>query len=157
MAAGLEELERLKIRLALEDLNTAFTHHLDHNEVDALLDLFVDDVFYTHGQRSSRSKAELAQVFRNRTAAGPRTSRHIYSGLKLDIESSTRARGTSVCMTFGQNGLPPLQPAIPILVADFNDVYVLCDDGKWRFKERHIHRIFVDPQNSGPLGQAQTR
>ena len=157
MAAGLDELERLKIRVALEDLNTAFTHHLDHNEVDALLELFVEDVFYTHGQRSSRGKVELAQVFRNRTAAGPRTSRHLYSGLKLSIESPTRARGTSVCMTFGQDGLPPLRPAIPILVADFEDLYVLCDDGKWRFQERHIHRIFVDPQNSGPLGQTPRR
>jgi hypothetical protein len=27
------------------------------------------------------------------------------------------------------------------------------DDGKWRFKERHIHRIFVAPDNAGPLGQ----
>jgi hypothetical protein len=157
MAADLRELERLTIRAALEDLNTAFTHHLDHNEVDALLDLFVDDVFYTHGERHSHGKAELEQVFRHRAAAGPRTSRHIYSGLKLDIESPSRARGTSVCMTFGQNGLPPLQPAIPTLVADFNDVYVHCDDGKWRFKERHIHRIFVDPQNTGPLGQTRTR
>jgi hypothetical protein len=33
MAAPLSELERLKIRVALEDLNTAFCYHLDHNEV----------------------------------------------------------------------------------------------------------------------------
>jgi hypothetical protein len=153
MAAALTALERLEIRAALEDLNTAFTYHLDHNDVDALLELFVDDVYYTHGSRKSNGKPELAEVFRSRTASGPRTSRHVYSGLKLDIESATRARGTSVCMTFGQNGVPPLAPAIPILVADFEDVYVRCQDGRWRFKERHIHRIFVDPSNTGPLGQ----
>ncbi len=39
MAAALSELERLQIRVALEDLNTAFCYHLDHNEVDKLLDL----------------------------------------------------------------------------------------------------------------------
>jgi hypothetical protein len=55
-------------------------------------------------------------------------------------------------MTFGQYGEPPLSPAIPTLVADFVDEYVRGDDGKWRFKERHIHRIFVAPDNSGPLG-----
>ena len=65
---------------------------------------------------------------------------------------SPRARGTSVCMTFGQYGEPPLSPAIPTLVADFVDAYVRGADGKWRFKERHIHRIFVAPDNSGPLG-----
>lgn len=153
MAAPLTALERIEIRLALEDLNTAFCHHLDHDDVDALLDLFVDDVYYTHGGRVSRGKAELEQVFRGRSAAQPRTSRHLYSGLKLDIESATAARGTSVCMTFGQYGEPPLSPAIPTLVADFVDAYVRGADGRWRFAERHIHRIFVAPDNTGPIGQ----
>jgi hypothetical protein len=153
MAARLSDLERLTIRAALEDLNTAFCHHLDHDDVDALLELFVDDVYYTHGTRVSRGKSELAQVFRGRSATQKRTSRHLYSGLKLDIESATHARGTSVCMTFGQYGEPPLSPAVPTLVADFVDDYVRGDDGKWRFKERHIHRIFVAPDNTGPLGQ----
>jgi hypothetical protein len=101
----------------------------------------------------SRSKTELEQVFRSRSTTEPRTSRHLYSGLKIEIDSATRARGTSVCMTFGQYGEPPLSPAIPTLVADFVDEYVRGDDGRWRFKERHIHRIFVDPANTGPLGQ----
>ena len=153
MAPQLSELERLTIRIALEDLNTAFCYHLDHNEVDALLELFVDDVYYTHGSRVSRGKAELAEVFRNRSATETRTARHMYSGLKLDIESPTRARGTSVCMTFAAYGEPPLSPAIPTLVADFVDNYVRGDDGRWRFKERHIHRIFVAPDNPGPIGQ----
>jgi len=153
MAPALSELERLTIRVALEDLNTAFCHHLDHNEVDALLELFVDDVYYTHGSRISRSKAELEEVFRNRSATETRTARHMYSGLKLDIESAIRARGTSVCMTFAAYGEPPLSPAIPTLVADFVDEYVRSDDGRWRFKERHIHRIFVAPDNPGPIGQ----
>lgn len=153
MAVALTDLERLTIRAALEDLNTAFCYHLDHNEPEALLELFTDDVYYTHGSRISRGKAELAQVFRGRGAAQVRTARHLYSGLRLDIESATRARGTSVCMTFGQYGEPPLSPAIPTLVADFVDAYELGADGKWRFKERHIHRIFVAPDNTGPLGQ----
>ena len=155
MAAQLSELERLTIRVALEDLNTAFCYHLDHNDVDALLELFVDDVYYTHGSRISRGKAELAEVFRNRSATETRTARHLYSGLKLDIESATGARGTSVCMTFAAYGEPPLSPAIPTLVADFVDEYVLGADGRWRIKERHIHRIFVAPDNLGPIGQTR--
>ena len=153
MAPALSDLERLTIRVALEELNTAFCYHLDHNEVDALLELFVDDVYYTHGSRVSRGKAELAEVFRNRSATETRTARHMYSGLKLDIESPTRARGTSVCMTFAAYGEPPLTPAIPTLVADFVDEYLRGDDGRWRIKERHIHRIFVAPDNPGPIGQ----
>jgi hypothetical protein len=94
-------------------------------------------------------------VFRSRSSSQIRTARHLYSGLKLEIESATRARGTSVCMTFGQYGEPPLSPAIPTLVADFVDTYVRGADGRWRFQERHIHRIFVAPDNLGPLGQKQ--
>jgi hypothetical protein len=154
VAADLDDLEKLKIRVALEELNTAFCYHLDHNDPDALLALFADDVYYTHGPRVSRGKAELEKVFRGRSAAQVRTSRHMYSGLTLTIESATRARGTSVCMTFGAYGEPPLSPAIPTLVADFVDAYERGVDGRWRFKERHIHRIFVAPDNAGPLGQA---
>ena len=153
MAPALSDLERLTIRVALEDLNTAFCYHLDHNDVDALLELFVDDVYYTHGSRVSRGKAEPEEVFRNRPATQTRTARHLYSGLKLDIESPARARGTSVCMTFAAYGEPPLSPAIPTLVADFVDQYVRGDDGRWRIKERHIHRIFVAPDNPGPIGE----
>jgi ketosteroid isomerase-like protein len=152
MASQLSALERLEIRVALEELNTAFCYHLDHNEVEALLDLFTDDVFYTHGPRHTRGKAELEQVFRSRTATTPRTARHMYSGLKLEIESDMRARGTSVCLTFAQNGEPPLTPAIPILVADFEDLYERGVDGRWRFRERHIERIFVDSPTSTPVG-----
>jgi hypothetical protein len=153
VAAALDELEKLTIRVALEDLNTAFCHHLDHNDVEPLIDLFTEDVYYTHGTRISRGREEIAKLFRARSAGPLRTSRHMYSGLKIEIESATRARGTSVCMTFGVFGEPPLSPAIPTLVADFVDAYERGADGKWRFKERHIHRIFVAPDNSGPLGQ----
>ena len=152
MAPQLSALERLEIRVALEDLNTAFCYHLDHDEVDALLALFTDDVYYTHGPRKTNGKAELATVFRSRTATSPRTARHMYSGLRLEIESAARARGTCVCMTFAQNGTPPLAPAIPILVADFDDVYERGADGRWRIRERHITRIFVDSHATAPQG-----
>jgi hypothetical protein len=39
-------------------------------------------------------------------------------------------------------------------VADFDDVYRRCEDGRWRFRERHITRVFVSAANTGPYGQA---
>lgn len=152
MAARLSALELLEIRVALEDLNTAFTYYLDHDDVDALVELFTEDALYTHGPRRSEGRAAIETVFRNRTAAGPRTARHLYSGLRLDIESATRATGTSVCMTFAQQGVPPLAPALPILVADFDDEYVRGDDGRWRISRRHIERVFVDNEDTKPVG-----
>lgn len=142
MAGGLSASESLAIRRALEDLNTAFAHHLDHDEIDELVDLFAADALYTHGERISRGRDEIERLFRQRAAKGPRTSRHLLSGLRLSIESATEATGTSVCLSFAADGTPPL-PAKPFLVADFEDRYRRDDDGRWRFAERHIHRVFV--------------
>ena len=149
--SGLSAGEQLAARLALEDLNTDFVYFLDHDEVDALIDLFCDDAIYTHGERRSEGRSEIAELFRKRAASGTRTARHISSGLRLNIESATQARGTSVCLTFAGDSAPPL-PAKPLLVADFIDVYRLCDDGKWRFQRRDIQRIFVDPAHPDPVG-----
>ena len=153
MAATLTDAEHLAIRLALEDLNADFTYYLDHGHVDALVELFCEDAKYSHGSRHSDGRAEIAALFRERARAA-RTSRHIYSGLRLAIASATEASGTSVCLTFAADGPPP-HPATPLLVADFDDRYVLCPDGRWRFLERHIRRIFVDPANPGPVRLAR--
>jgi ketosteroid isomerase-like protein len=134
--------ETLEIRLALVDLNAAFAAHLDHGDIDALVDLFTEDALYTHGERRSVGRAEIEQLFRQRVAGGPRTSRHLYSGLRLSIDSATEARGLSVCLSFAADGLPPL-PAKPFLVADFVDRYRRDADGCWRIAARHIERVFV--------------
>lgn len=133
---------RLAIRLELEDLNAAFTHHLDHGNIPALVDLFTADALYTNGLRESRGRAAIEALFRQRVAKGPRTSRHIYSGLRFEITSGREAIGTSVCLSFAADGLPPL-PAKPFLVGDFVDRYRREGDGRWRIAERHIHRVFT--------------
>jgi len=153
MATESERLSLLETRLALEALNTDFCFHLDHGRIDLLLELFTEDALYTHGNRRSLGRAEIATVFERRTASGPRTARHLYSGLRLQMLSADQASGSSVCMTFACDGLPPLVPAIPHLVADFFDRYTRGSDGIWRISERHIKRIFLAPDNKGPVGQ----
>lgn len=147
----MDAMTRIQIRLALEDVNTAFTHHLDHNEVDELVELFTADALYTHGTRVSQGRAAIRELFEGRRSAGVRTARHLYSGLKLCIESEVDATGSSVCMTFAHDGPAPVANAVPHLVADFVDRYRCEADGRWRIAERHIHRIFVAPDNPGPV------
>lgn len=151
MAAELSASERLEARLALEDLNADFVNFLDFGNVEALIDLFCEDAIYTHGERRSEGRAQIAELFRRRAAGGARTSRHIYSGLRLSIEDGGHATGISVCLTFAGDGAPPL-PCRPLLVADFIDEYRRCEDGRWRFKRRDIRRIFVDPAHPDPVG-----
>jgi hypothetical protein len=142
MATEMTNDQKLEIRLAIEDLNAAFTQHLDRGDIESLVDLFCFDALYTHGERESQGRDEIEALLRNRVAKGPRTSRHLYSGLRIEIESPSEATGASVCLSFAADGLPPL-PAKPFLVADFIDRYRLEADGRWRFAERHIERVFV--------------
>lgn len=147
-----QRLQQLEDRLAIQDLNTAFCDHLDNNRVDRLADLFTEDTFYQHGARISEGREEVRALFGKRSET-PRTARHMYTGLSVEFTGPDSARGHSVCMTFAKDGLPPIQPATPYLVADFFDEYVREMDGRWRISRRVIERIFMDDSNTGPVGQ----
>lgn len=147
-----ERIERLERYRALEELNADFCRYLDNNMVEELADLFCEDADYSHGKRSSKGRAEIKALFSNRSARGPRTSRHMQTGLRFTEVNAGSARGYSVCMTFAQDGTAPISSADPFLVADFIDEYRLCGDGRWRIARRHIERIFTAPDNSGPVG-----
>lgn len=135
--------DRLEIRLAIEELNADFIYHLDHNQVEPLVALFTTDALYTHGERRTEGQDALRALFIARTAAGPRTTRHLYSGLRIDIHNERSASGYSVCMVFAANQAPPIGFCTPHLVADFIDRYTLDTDGRWRIERRDIHRVFT--------------
>ena len=132
----------LAIRLAIEDLNAAFAYHLDHNQVEPLVDLFTADGRYYHGERRTEGREALRALFIARIAAG-RTSRHFYSGLRIDIHDERSASGHSVWMAFAANQAPPVGFCTPHLVADFIDRYTLGADGRWRIAQRDIQRVFA--------------
>jgi SnoaL-like protein len=151
----MDELALIRVRFALQDLNTAFGYLLDHDRIDDLVELFTEEAVYTHGERRSVGRAAIRALFDSRQAAGARTTRHMSTGLTLHIDSASTARGSSVCMTFAHDGLPPVTPATPYLVADFEDQYQLCPDGRWRIARRDIRRIFTAAGNPGPVGPAR--
>ena len=152
MATKIGKEQRLEIELAIRALNADFCFFLDHDETRQLADLFTDDALYTHGNRESHGRKAILELFTTRSTAGTRTSRHLQSGLRLQIDSETSAAGQSVCMTFGADLSPPISSTEPHLIADFVDEYRHCTDGRWRFSRRHIERIFVAPDNQGPIG-----
>ena len=141
--SSMAAFNRLAIRLAIEDLNAAFTYYLDHDQIEPLVDLFTANARYSHGERRTEGRDALRALFIARTAAGPRTTRHLYSGLRIDIHDERTASGQSVCMAFAANQAPPIGFCTPHLVADFIDRYVLDIDGRWRIEQRDIHRVFA--------------
>jgi hypothetical protein len=139
----MNERDRLKIRMAIEDLNAAFTYYLDHHQIEPLVDLFTANARYSHGERRSEGRDALRALFVARSASGVRTTRHLYSGLRIDIQDERTASGRSVCMAFAANQAPPIGFCTPNLVADFIDEYVLDVDERWRIEKRDIQRIFA--------------
>ena len=152
MAAELTSKGIIEIKLALNELNADFCYLLDHRETDRFAELFTEDAIYTHGARASHGRSAIHKLFDERNQAGTRISRHLQTGLRIDLIDGHSAKGSSVCMTFAADAQPPVAAAMPHLVADFSDEYRLCEDQRWRFSRRHIERIFVAPENKGPVG-----
>jgi len=141
--------ERIADRLAIERLNADFRQCLDGGDAAGFSALFTEDALYANGPREARGRAAIAAFIESRSAGGARTSRHLYSGLKVDFEGADRARATSVWMSFAWNGAPPIAMATPFLVADMDDIYLRTGDG-WRFAERRITPIFRNPEVPPP-------
>lgn len=146
----MSRLDRLADILAIQELNNSFAYHVDRNEVEPVLALFTPDARYSNGPRVSNGRAEIEAFLRSRTAHGVRTARHMYSGLRIVFEGETRARATSVWLSFAQNSAPPVDDSTPFLVADFEDVYERGADGEWRILSRHIRPVFRNPKGVPP-------
>ena len=146
--------QRISDQLAIERLNADFRQWLDEGDTQAFCALFTEDALYSNGPRQAQGREAIAAFMQGRTAHGPRTTRHIYSGLKIDFEGDDRARGISVWMSFAWNGEPPISMAEPFLVADMEDLYVK-QGGQWLIAERRITPIFRNPSVPPPGAGAQ--
>ncbi len=148
------------IRLELEALNAEFAYRVDHGPTATVADLFVENGSYGRaGGARSRGREEISATYAARQAHGARTARHLFTNLRLTHEGPDRASGTTIMTLFAQDGSPPL-PAEVLAVSDFEDVYVRCDDGEWRYQSRTIHTLFTSgrptvlplgPDNGGTL------
>jgi hypothetical protein len=136
-----EPSARADDRRMIAQLNDDFCHELDRGSAEGFVALFTPEALYTHGARELRGIEQIREFYLGRTREGPRTSRHMTSGLRIDFTGPAFARGLSVCMTFSAAGLPPIQSTVPAIVADFDDVYAF-DGSRWRFAERHIRPQF---------------
>jgi hypothetical protein len=128
-------------RRLIAQLNDDFCHELDRGSAAGFVALFTPGALYTHGARVLHGTEQIREFYLGRTRDGPRTSRHMTSGLRIEFTGPALARGLSVCMTFSAPGLPPIQSTVPAIVADFDDSYVF-EGGRWCFAERHIRPQF---------------
>jgi hypothetical protein len=142
--------ETLEIRLAIESINAEFSWCLDHGRYEGLDALFEQDAQYTHGTRVLAGRQQIRDYFENRRTLGPRSSRHMCSGLRIASAGERSVSTTSVWLSFAANAPLPLESVPIFMVADFFDEFRRGDDGQWRIAKRDIVRAFRNP-DAAPL------
>jgi ketosteroid isomerase-like protein len=150
----MDRQEQLLARLEIEALNAEFAYLIDRGRCEDVADLFTEDGSYgrSTGERSV-GRAAIRAAYAQRKARGERTSRHIFTNLRLTFEKD-RATGQSILTLFAADGPPP-HAAEPFLVADYDDVYVRDGEGRWRYRSRTVTWLFLQKDGATsplPLG-----
>jgi ketosteroid isomerase-like protein len=137
------------LRLEIDAVLAEWAWHVDHGEIDELVELFTEDArFEPQPGVELHGRPRIRQ--RYTTRAGPRTTRHVYSGLRLDVVGPVWVRATSTWVTYAANEPAPVRSAVTYQVADFHDLFTCCPDRRWRICDRTIVSIFRDPTR-GPV------
>jgi ketosteroid isomerase-like protein len=133
--------DQLLARVAIESLIAEFAYLIDHNETDKVADLFTADGWYgREGGARSVGREAIRKSYAGRAARGERTARHIFTNLRLTVQSADAAEGVCILLLFAADGAPPL-PAEPMLVQDYMDTYHKVD-GRWLFASRETRALF---------------
>jgi hypothetical protein len=144
----------LDVRIALHELVNEFAYLVDFGPAETIADLFVEEGWYGWGEKRSAGREAIRETYRQRTARGLRTARHLTTNLRLSMVGDNEAHGQSIWLIFGEDGPPP-HPAVPLLVADVHDVYVR-QGGRWLFQSRQLEDVFVAPHRAPVLPLSTT-
>src|SRR5687768_2432266 len=133
----------VEIRLACEDLITAYCHAIDLGDATAVADLFTDDGVWSSAEVTMRGAGEIRAGF-GRRAAMERRSAHVCTNVAVTVEAADRATGVCYFTLFRHDGPSgPVAPlAGPAMVGVYRDRFARTADG-WRFAERVAEARFV--------------
>jgi len=143
--------ETLEVRLAIDTINAEFSWCLDNASFEGLDTLFEEEAKYTSGKRVLEGRQQIRAFFEHRKTLGTRSSRHMWSGLRIASADENIVRTTSVWLSFAANAPLPLEHVPIFMVADFFDVYRRGPDNCWRILERRITGVFRNPDAAPPI------
>ncbi|MFE9453991.1 nuclear transport factor 2 family protein [Streptomyces sp. NPDC006739] len=131
---------------SLSRLNTAFYHHYDRREHDAVLEFFTPDALYeVHGRRLHGHAVILDAI--NARPGPEQTIRHIMGATHFHTVGAATAQGTITVLGYG--GLTPTEagPA-PYTVATGGHVFELTDhyrldNDRWKITHRTARQILT--------------
>ena len=130
-------------------VQTEFAHALDHRDVEPFVALFTDDAAYDNGRTVVRGHDELRRWMSGRATGPVRTTRHVWSALRLGAPDGDELAATSTWVCYAANTTPPIDAVTVWSVADFHDRFRLVD-GAWKIATRRIDVVFRDPTVAPP-------
>lgn len=135
----------VRLRGEIEALIAEFAYLIDHGRGTEVHELFTEDGIYgrSTGERSVGREA-VREAYLRRAQLPPKTTRHLFTNLRLEWSDGGKLAGTSIMTLFMGEGELPLPPQ-PYLVSEYRDVYRFCDDKRWRFEERITTWLFAPP------------
>ena len=141
-------------RAEIEALHSEFAWLIDRGASVHVADLFVEDGRYSRSTGEVSVGREAIRIaYAGRIANGVRTSRHVFTNLRIERVAEHCVSATSILTLYALDGPPPI-PTEVMLVADYDDVCVRYEDGRWRYVSRQVTRICVSERMRGglPLG-----
>ena len=130
-----------EIRLAIEALIHEHAWLIDHGQADRVVDLFTDDARLLGIGPDKVGRDAIAAWASARAAMTERCSRHAQSNIRLVPAAAGQVQGTVLLTLYRFDGAGP-GPATPLLVAEYDDLYQHCPDGRWRFQQRRLTTLF---------------
>ncbi|MTD52497.1 nuclear transport factor 2 family protein [Amycolatopsis pithecellobii] len=134
--------DRPRLRAELMSILTGLWYEIDHKGGTSAAAFFTPEAELRFSNAIFQGTAEIAQVYAERSARGPRVSRHLVTNLHLLEVEAERVRAVSVLLLFGEDGEPPRPSTLPVLVGDVFDEFELRD-GRWLISSRWIQNLFI--------------
>ncbi len=131
----------VSVRQAIEALIHEHAWLIDHGQAERVADLFVEDARLLGVGPDKIGRPAIAQWARTRAAMRDRRSRHVQTNIRLEPEAGDRIRGTVILTLYRHDGPEP-GSAAPLLIGEYEDIYVKCADERWRFLERRLSPVF---------------
>lgn len=133
--------------VALQQLAAAYWFCADVSQ-EGIGDLFAEDAVLILGSLELSGRVAIETFFREREAsmrAAGRTTRHAPCSFFVTAMDEASARVRSTVLVFAGSGSLPLPAAVPTGIADFTDVCVRDDSGRWLFAKREGRTVFIGP------------
>jgi ketosteroid isomerase-like protein len=143
--ALLSDIDRLLIERACDRLVQEYCHWTDHGEAARVADLFTEDAVWTSADNTMSGRDAIRRGFTIRQNNRKRMSRHVCTGLLLDIIDQSTAHGVVYLTLYRHDGDPERRTSptqAPSMIGEYRDEFVRTADG-WRFRRREIRISFV--------------